>query len=617
VVLNRPVFHIILKKKFTTVAEQRKIDVLNLKFLCFPVVVFLSGAKIMKKIILFVLLLLGAAGATYYFTRPSASLSTDYYAEYLPQNTLATVSLIDLKGISERFPASAPGRFFAKPAMHGMLNELGVPSEGLQEYDEIYDGIADVLTNPAFRQVFGDDAVVALLPPDIALMQQSPDQAFKQALLVFGTSSVAGPLESFSRLVMSTNVSKVQVKGVDVSRIELDDDEVIYGYANNGVLMLAYTGENIPAAIQQQKKGSGLKDSPFFAQARRYWAESESATVYSRNYVNMNAVRSLLAATDDKQAQEIAGYLQGITTVSSVADEQDALRLATRVDYDFADLHPWIQDQYQAVSAKNISLGLLNGKVLIYYWVSLLHKDYLRKVLSVTSEEQYKQIDSQVQQELGVSLDNILAAVGPQLGLIINDVVDTGLFPLPKVIGYIQVRDTALATKLVDTLRKRLAEQGFAKEQREEVDGKTIYYWSILPGDATQLALVQTDNMIYVANGKASLKPLLAPGYKSAELPKGMADILGGELAGEITRSNYSSVVIRPVLLATQVREGANWLAGILEATQGKTADNLRKEVFALLESLEVVVGTGSVQKDFASSSLVFKPVPVKNRNNE
>jgi hypothetical protein len=76
-------------------------------------------------------------------------------------------------------------------------------------------------------------------------------------------------------------------------------------------------------------------------------------------------------------------------------------------------------------------------------------------------------------------------------------------------------------------------------------------------------------------------------------------------------------VVIRPVLLATQVREGANWLAGILEATQGKTADNLRKEVFALLESLEVVVGTGNVQKDFASSSLVFKPVPVKNRNNE
>ena len=129
----------------------------------------------MKKIILVVLLLLGVAGATYYITRPSSSLSLDYYAEYLPQDTLATVSLIDLKGLSERFPASALGRFFAKPTMHGMLSELGVPDQGLQEYDDIYDGIADVLTNPAFRQVFGDDAVVALLPPDGAFLQKSPD----------------------------------------------------------------------------------------------------------------------------------------------------------------------------------------------------------------------------------------------------------------------------------------------------------------------------------------------------------------------------------------------------------------------------------------------------------
>ncbi len=109
----------------------------------------------MKKIILIVFLVAGAAGAFLYLNRATTPADSEYYADYLPQDTLATVSLLDLKGLSETFPLSSLGNFFAKSTIHGILTELGSPAEGLKEYDDIYDGIAGVMTNPAFRQVFG------------------------------------------------------------------------------------------------------------------------------------------------------------------------------------------------------------------------------------------------------------------------------------------------------------------------------------------------------------------------------------------------------------------------------------------------------------------------------
>lgn len=562
----------------------------------------------MKKIVLIVLLLLGAAGAAFYFTRSSSPVTADYYADYLPRNTLATTSFIDLKGLSETFPGTALGRFCSKPVVHGVLTELGVPPQGLKEYDDVYDGLSDVMTNPAFRQVFGDDAVVALLPPDVDRFKTDPEKEARKSLLVFATSSVAGPLDSFASLVMSKNISKETVGDLELSRIEIDENEVVYGYAKDGVVLLAYSPENITQALRQKASGGGLQELDLFQTTKDYWAQFVTGRLYSQNYINFAEVRSLLLASKEKEAGELARYLDGIKTLSSVlAEDNDSLQMSSKMDYTFEKLHPWVKDQYSAVSKENYTLGLLGNKALLYYWVSMLSQDYLKNILSAANKDQYKQIDAQVRKELGVSLDETMAAVGPQLGLVVNDVVNTGLFPLPKVVLFLEIRDHKIAQKLLDTLRKRIAERGFASEQKEQVNGKTIYYWSLLPGEATQPALVLTDKMFYLANGKASLKPLLAAEYKPAELPAGMAKTLGKDQTQALKDSNYTAVVFRPAMLATQVREAINWLAGMLEATQGITAEQLKKEIFKLMESADVVTATSKVEQNYTLSSLVIK----------
>ena len=566
----------------------------------------------MKKIIIIILLLAGAAGAAFYFTSSTSPVSSDYYyADYLPQDTLATVSLLDLKGLTDSFPASTLGKFLAKPTIHGILTELSAKPEAVTEYDKIYDGLAGVMTNPAFRQIFGDDAVVAILSPDTARLQHEPEQEILKSILIFGTSSVSGALDSFARLVMSKSVVKESVDGLDITRIQLDENEVMYGYSENGVLILAYDPGNIVAAVQRKPAGNSLQEAAFFKAVKKVWAQSAGGREYARTYVDLAAVRTVLNNSNDEEGKKVAEYLQGFEGVGSIIfDRQGELHITSRMNYDFAALNTLVKKQYQAVSKENLSLDLLTPEALVYYWGSLIDKEYIKGLLSATDDEQYKKLDAVVQRELGLSLDEAIAAVGPQTGLVVNEIVNTGLFPLPKVVLYLQIRDHAVALKIVDRLRKDIADRGFAAEQSEEVNGHTIYYWSILPGEATQPALVLTDNMIYAANGKSTLAALVGQDSTPGALPGPMAEVLGKDLVQNITTSNYTTFVMRPERLATDVKDAADWLAGILAASNGLSAEKLKQEILKLMHSVDVVTATSNIQKDFAVSSLVLKLHP-------
>ena len=289
-----------------------------------------------------------------------------------------------------------------------------------------------------------------------------------------------------------------------------------------------------------------------------------------------------------------------------IVEREGALHIASRLEYDFDSLSELVKSQYKSLAQQNLSLGLLTGKTLAYYWTSILGKEFIREIFSATGEEQYKQADVRVREELGLSIEEVIGAVGPQFGLALNDVVNTGLFPLPKVILFLQIRDNTVARQVLDKLRKEIAEGGFAAEQSTQVNGHTIYFWPVLPAEAAQPALVLTDNMLYLANGKSSLEELVAEGRSVATLPEATAKSLGREIVHNIETSNYSTFVMRPARMATEVKDAADWVAGMLDASKGVPTENLKQEILKLMHSVDVVTATSDIQTDYAASTLVF-----------
>ncbi|RWX50498.1 hypothetical protein VU00_10673, partial [Candidatus Electrothrix marina] len=97
---------------------------------------------------------------------------------------------------------------------------------------------------------------------------------------------------------------------------------------------------------------------------------------------------------------------------------------------------------------------------------------------SAETEQQYSELEKTVQDKAGFSLDKFLEAVGPRAGISVHEIVNAGMFPLPKTVAALQVQDRKAAGRALEKLRDTLKKQGLASEHQEKVQGHTLYYWT-------------------------------------------------------------------------------------------------------------------------------------------
>lgn len=564
----------------------------------------------MKKLLGILLCLVVVGGGVFYYLKTHRTGDQLHYAGYLPQDTVVTVSLTHLNRLADTFPGSPLGKFLSKETMTRLMKELGADANELQEYMEFHDRVAGVMTNPAFRAVFGDDAIVALLSPDLGRLQENPEEELKRSMVIFATTGVSGALDTFAKLVMSEEVSSEMVGELELTKVNLEE-EVVYGYAENGTVLLAYDPESIASCVAVSRSEEKLINMEAFSAAKAFWQPIPSEMIYSRVFVNVPVVQTLMDESGEKEAGYISRYMQGVSYGASVVyEEEDALQVRSRAGYIYEQLDEVTKGLIESLSEKNTSLNLLGGNSLVYQWASSLNGDMIRATLEATDAEGLQRAQAMVKEELGVTLDELLQAIGPQYGGVVNEIVNAGFFPVPKVILFLEVRDAQLAEQILMTLRDKAAQAGIAEEQSLEVDGSTIYYWPVLPGEATQPAVVLTQGMLYLANGKGSLEKLIKDKQERSRLAGPVVTKLGEELSNQLATSNYESFVMFPARLADEVGGVLEWLGGLIAASRGTSMQTLSEELLTLMRSTEAVVVTSQVTKEQAESMLTLKLTP-------
>ncbi|MCI5121101.1 MAG: hypothetical protein D3908_07930, partial [Candidatus Electrothrix sp. AUS4] len=278
----------------------------------------------MKKKVFWLCLVCAVGVLLYFLLRPAPpGPEQDYYADFLPEDTVALVGLYDMEGVTEKFPGTPLGHFLSKPVMHEMMGEFGALDEDMAKYDALYDAVADTLTNQLFRYFFGDDALIAFCSPDPKRLQKNPEQELKYSLMVFGTSSSAGLISRLARFVMSKDVRRTEVAGLVLTQTRLDEDdedEILYGYDNQGIIMLAYDPKKIARAVEQQKTGKTLRHSHLFSATETFWKGQEQEAgkgqmkgqVYARSYLNGLMLQELFSSFKQEKVQNIMDDLAGI-----------------------------------------------------------------------------------------------------------------------------------------------------------------------------------------------------------------------------------------------------------------------------------------------------------------
>ena len=559
----------------------------------------------MKKIAGIVACLVIVAVAGWFFLLRDRS-TTGLYARYLPPEVVGTVNLTHLAAFSDGFAASALGKSLAKDTVHTIIRELGGQDKDQAEYDRLYDSVAEVANDPAFRAVFGDDVTLALLPPEKGGMTKDPAEALQRSLVVVARTAAAGALDVLSRLIKNAQVSRETIDGLELVKIVMASNQVIYGYAEGKLLLLAYAPSAIKTCVTAGKGEQALVKAPLYQQAVAFWQPYPEKDVYSRVYLNVELLAGLLQQAVQAEVKESGALLKGVTSMFSVsyATEQ-GLESKGRSSYRYDQLHPLMKSAVDAAGA-NRSLHLLKDRTLAYNWASSLRPDMLVKTLA-DDEKAYKEMDAEVRRNLGVSLEELGRAFGPQYGGVLDDIVRTPLFPWPKMVLFVELRDRKIAESVLGGIRRLIAGNGMVAEQQEQVEGRTIYSWPVLPGESAQPAVVLTDSMLYLATSKEALQEVLTSKAAVNTLAAPVKDALGAAVADQLVAANFGSFVVFPRRMAAPTGAALDWLAGILASTKNVSMGRLNAELVQLLQSTEMVAAATQLTKEQADWTMTIR----------
>ncbi len=568
----------------------------------------------MKKIglLLLVAFVLGA-GSAYFFSRTKSPAMDTAYADYLPPSTLAVVSLRDINGLTDIFPKTALGHFFSKETMGAILTDMHANQADIDAYARGYDQVFSVLHNPGFRMVFGDDVELAWLPVNFVNFSADPEKAIEKSLVVLATTASNKALETFAKTLLHKDVDTVKTGDLELTRLRLDtnhldNNKYLYAYSQGDRLLLAFSPQVIRRCVQANRAGKTLQQAENFINAGRFGKDSSLRKIYSREFVQLDQLRSFLVGLKDKDVQQVVGYLQGMQYLASVAGKSaTGWKADSTTRYTYDKLDPKVRELVDAGGKKNISLHLLQDNPLLYSWSASLGASTVVQSLSAADPGEYKKVDRRLHRELGLSLAQIAGAFGPQYGLVLNKIVQAGMFPLPKMIGFVQVRDHKVVETLLERLRRKADARGMAGAAKEQVGPYTLYSWALLPGEATQPAFVLTRDMLYLANGPSGLKKLLTVENERQRLPKQIADKLGPALAAQVQQADNGVFLFWPNRFAAQVKGAADWLAGLVAASKGKSVTRLKDELLRLLQSTEKAVLVSDLFPDHGRAVMTFQ----------
>ncbi len=560
----------------------------------------------MKKIgiVLVAAVILAVSGYSY-VSRVSDDLLE--FAEYLPQDTLAAFSITNLNDLIDSFGSSPLGRFLAKENCNGIMRMLQVDPAVRDQYDAAYDNVVSLLTNPAFQTVFGRDATLAVLSLEVAAMWQTPVLELQRSTVLLARSIAPGALEGFVRL-MSKSASAETVEGVELTKVILEDGQVLYGVSESDMVLLSYDPSVLIRCLAVHNGGVSLRDSDAFGQAQNYWNEVPEEQVYSRLFLHGDNLRQTFSEAADEDMQVYLADTDGITAIAGVVFHAgELLQVDTMAFFQPDRLPQALRDMIAGQADTNTTLELIHENCLAYEWSSALIPEGARHYLQNAPGGQLLDLEKALTESLGVPMEDILEGFGPQYGFVVNEIVKGGFFPVPKVLMFFEIRDRVAAARVVDMAREVITNTGYTREQKRQYAGTTLYYWSFFPGEATTVVLVMTDTMVYMANGFSTLQTVLDQQGQHVGLNTVIASEMGETMSAQVDQARLGLHLLYPRRMAIEMRDIMQWLVDMAPVSKGTTLSQMSDEFIRLMESVEVTAGTSSLTPDYATWNWTLK----------
>jgi len=562
-----------------------------------------------------VIVISAAAGAGWYYLRPVPETGA-VPADFLPNDTLATLRLTDLDKSIKNFQESRLGRKLEKIDVIGVMKVLDAPQETIAQYVEIKTAVESTINSILFKELFGQDVLLAVLPVKNDVLKE-PQKALDSVLLIAHTKRRAALVEFIGGLLSHKMEERTvtEYNGCTITSFQADKDINVFYTLSGGFLLAGFSLDTL-------KKSVDLKSDPASALVSNHLYQTLSEQLITENNSSfffhnsdkmrthittlMKAYNDMNQSPEDKKVIEQMlkqiDNLKGFNAIGYAAynSADNSLQSKIRVLIDKTQLMPLYAGTYNFKPEKNRLLSMMPSKTLFSHWTNTIDLDAILKFYLQEAGVKDTEVESMkdaFKTRTGLIFDEVVQAVGNQYGVVLADIDTGGLFPIPELALAIQTKNQDTLNKLVTSLTQE-SPMGFKEETYMDV---TIKSWNLPFGNMLQPSMAFWDDFCLLSVNLKLLKEMIRLDKEGGGLTNSEAfkNVNQG-----LTDINNSMTYVKSDILLDKLKATAAWGANMMmlkdQQASMRIETVLNKLIYPILDGLKMyqTIGSRIVFKD-------------------
>ena len=560
----------------------------------------------MRKVILpaLIFILVASAGAYVYFYQPFSREAS--MVAVLPADTLGLVRVCELKKQIVRFKSGRLGQKLAGIDLSGLMEALQLPPEQQQEILKGLENFTAAIDSAWFDTLFGQDILLALQNGSVEPQQlKDPDlQALAEALVVVARpkqpTRVLNSLNSMFATQLSVQTEAFQKW--ELNSFVLESGQTVFYALTNDLMIAGLSARQVQRClVQSLQESTSLLHAPAYQKyAAALFKSGETDLHGFADTGRMIALVHEAVSSQDGSDPEMAVLktqlerMQGIESINFAQydDGGELVRAKMIVGIDKSRMTPTIAQAMGVAPVANPTLKHVPSEALVYNWQNTFDlKSFWQEVQQQPemTPETVAAFKETFAMKTGVELEPFLEALGTQAGLLIKDINTGGMFPIPELALFIEVREP----DMIDQLIRRQVGQFNMPLSQEDYKGTLVHFVMLPTGADMSPAYMFSDGFCTVAVNRTLLQGIL-------DAPE--AGHLGGypdfkALGREMTEQGNQIYYLRAAGLFAKVRDlitwGMAWMAMAKPDEVEQTKRVVELGIYPLLDGLSMIKAVG------------------------
>jgi hypothetical protein len=494
----------------------------------------------MKRSILIVLVLALVLAAGVYYSVKFAPRAIE---TVLPGKAAVYIKVSDIEKQADEFRSSKLWKNIKGIDIEMLMEKSGAKKEQIEGYKTAKSEITSFLGGLVIDKYFGKEIAVALYPAETGEASANPaSNLASKVILVTRIKPETDFIDFISKILnkfeQKYEIAEENYKGNKITVVKLSDG-VGLAYVRIKDLLVMGIGKEavIPCCDVADKAVSSLSQDKDYVATMSRLPKGARNVIYGDMELLVSEFRKFIYAAVKPQEAAEAGPRQafknqidkslsmyaGFKTFAYAGYPGKILAEKTIMIIDRSKLHPFCADFYSIPSRKNKTLKFAPVNTIYYGWSSFAPKaywEYFRSELEKDNDKakqgrSFNDVLAEFEQKAGMSVDNdIIPALGDELGAFLIDINLDGLIPVPEFVFFTKVNKK----KALDGLTGYFLKEGKVKLESEGYKGIDIKYMALPAGEDFQPAYCYIGDYLLVSLGRKPIKESIDT-YKGASKP--------------------------------------------------------------------------------------------------